>query len=139
MKHDIAARGERGAAALGERAGQRIHGNVIAHQQSLESDKAANHFAHHCDRSGGRRDGIDSTKHNMGGHAERQAGQRPESGKIGPFQRCAVGIDHRQLVVAVGGGAAVARQVLDHRQDAAGLRPSAMAPAMAATLPGSVP
>ena len=36
------------------------------------------------------------------------------------FQGRAVGIDHRQLVVAVGGGAAMARQVLEHRQDAAG-------------------
>ena len=59
-------------------------------------------------------------KHNMRGHAERQAGERPEGGEIGRFQRRAVGVDHRQAVVAVGGGAAVARQVLEHRQHAAG-------------------
>ena len=120
VKHDVAAGGKRGAAALGNRARQRLHRDVVAHQQSLEPDKAANHFAHHCDRSRGRRGGVDGGKHNMGGHAERQAGERPEGGKIGLFQRGAVGIDHRQPVVAVGGGAAVARQMLEHRQNAAG-------------------
>ena len=42
-----------------ERARQGAHRNVVAHQQSLEADEAANHFAHHCDRSGGRCDGVD--------------------------------------------------------------------------------
>ncbi len=46
--------------------------------------------------------------------------KRPERGKIGGFQGGAVGIDHRQLVVAVGRRPAMARQVLEHRQDAAG-------------------
>ena len=55
----------------------------------------------------------------MCGHAERQAGQRLEGGKIGGFQGGAVGIDHRQSMVAVGGRPAVAGKVLEHRQNAA--------------------
>ena len=102
MEHDVAAGGQCGAAALGDRAGQSIHRDVIAHQQALESDKPANHFAHHCDRSGGRCTRVDGRKHNMGGHAERQAGKRLKGRKIGRFQGGPVGIDHRQPVVAVG-------------------------------------
>ena len=45
--------------------------------------------------------------------------QRTECGEIGGLQRCAVGVHHRQLVVAVGVGAAVAGDVLEHRQHAA--------------------
>ena len=123
MKHDVAAGGERGAAALGDRAGQGIHRDVIAHQQALESDKPANHLAHHCDRSGGRCDGVDARKYNMCGHAERQAGKRLKGRKIGRFQGGPVGIDHRQFVVAVGGRPAMPRQVLEHRQDPAGHEP----------------
>ena len=59
----------------------------------------------------------------MCGHAERQAGERLESGEIGRFQGGAVGIDHRQLVMAVGVGAAVAGQMLEHGQNAAGHEP----------------
>ncbi len=58
----------------------------------------------------------------MCGHAERQAGQRPESREIGALQGCAIGIDDRQLMVAVGRGAAMTRQVLKHREYAAGLQ-----------------
>ncbi len=46
--------------------------------------------------------------------------ERPEGGKIGRFQGGPVGIDHRQAGVAVGAGAAMTGQVLEHRQDAAG-------------------
>ena len=56
----------------------------------------------------------------MCGHAERQAVKRPEGGKIGRLQGCPAGLDHRQLEMAVGGRPAMARQVLEHRQHAAG-------------------
>ena len=70
--------------------------------------------------------------------AERQARQRPECGEIGGFQRRPVGTDHdRQPHMAVGGGPAMAGNVLEHRQNAAlAASPSATAPAMAATLSG---
>ncbi len=55
----------------------------------------------------------------MGGHAQRQILQGTECGKIGRLQSGAVGVHHRQLQVAVGGGAAVAGDVLEHRQHAA--------------------
>ena len=37
VEHDVAAGRKRGAAALGDRAGQRLHRDVVAHQQALES------------------------------------------------------------------------------------------------------
>jgi hypothetical protein len=55
----------------------------------------------------------------MGGHAERQRGERLERCKIRLFQGLAVGSNDRQALVAVGGGAAVAGQVLDDGKDAA--------------------
>jgi hypothetical protein len=72
-------------------------------------------------RSGGGRDWVDGTKHNMRSCrvASRPAGERR---KIGRFKSSAVGIHHRQLVVAVGSGAAVARQVLEYRKDPARLK-----------------
>ena len=92
MEHDIAAGRERRARALGKRARQGVHREVVAHQQAVESDATANHFAHHCDRSRGRRDRIDGAKHNMRGHPQRQLGERPEGREIGRLQRRAVGM-----------------------------------------------
>src|SRR5665647_1135805 len=114
VEHDVASGGKRGAAALRDRAGQRLHRDVVAHQQAPESNKPANHFAHHCDRSCGRCIRVDGGKHNMGGHAERQGGQGPEGGKIGRFQGGPVGTDHWQFGVAVHAGAAMPGPVLKH-------------------------
>jgi hypothetical protein len=58
----------------------------------------------------------------MCSHAEWQPGKGPEGRKIGGLKGCAVGIDHRQPVVAVGGCAAVPGQVLEHREYAAQLQ-----------------
>ena len=64
----------------------------------------------------------------MRGHAERQ---RLPSGrnaaKSVASRRRAVGPDHRELFVAVGGGAAMAGNMLEDRQDAASSRPAAIA------------
>ena len=76
----------------------------------------------------------------MGGHPQRQVGERPERGKVGRLEGRAVGLDDRQRAVAVGGGAAVTGDVLEHRQHAAGragLRPPRAA--IAATLLGVLP
>ena len=58
----------------------------------------------------------------MGGHPERKIGQRPERGKVGGHQRRTVGVDARKHAVAVGGGTAMPWNMLEHRQDAAGLQ-----------------
>ena len=119
MKHHIAAGRERRARALGERAGQRSHRYVVAHQQSPKPNRIANHLPDHCDGCCGRREWIVGAEHNMCGHAERQAGERPERREIGRFERVPVGIDHRQPLVAVHRRAAVTGQMLEHRQHAA--------------------
>ena len=59
----------------------------------------------------------------MGGHRHRQVGQRNECGKIRCLEHRPVGSDHRQLLVAVDPGAAVPRNVLENRQNAARLQP----------------
>ena len=82
MEHDIAAGRERCAAALGERARQGLHRDVVGHQQSVEAKMLANHFAHHCAGSRGRRERVDRAKHNMRRHPQRKFRERPECGKI---------------------------------------------------------
>ncbi len=72
-------------------------------------------------------------------HRPRHVGERPERREIGGLQFRARRIDHRQLAVAVDARAAMARDVLDHRQHAGVEKPSAAARASVATRPGSVP
>jgi hypothetical protein len=55
-------------------------------------------------------------------HAKRQVGQRAEGRKIGHLKGCAVGIHHRQLVVAVGCRPPMSRQMLQDWQDPASLQ-----------------
>ena len=93
MKHNIAACRQSRAAALGNSAGESIHRHVVAHQKSLEPDQSANHLPQYCDGSGGRRDGVYRTKHNMCGHPEGQVSQRHEGRKIRGFERRTVGLD----------------------------------------------
>ena len=56
----------------------------------------------------------------MRGHAHRQGRERPESGEVGRLEFRARGVDHRELKVTVRRRPAVTRQVLEHRQYAAG-------------------
>ena len=56
----------------------------------------------------------------MGGHPQRQVEKRPECGKVGCIERRTVGLDDGELPMAVGGGAAVSGDVLEHRQNAPG-------------------
>src|SRR5665213_1221002 len=102
---------ERSKAALGNCPRQSAHRNVIAHQQTLESNRMANHFAHHCDRCSGGCMWINRAKLNMRRHPKRQPGKRPEGGEIGRFQGRAWRVNVRQPVMTVGGSATVARQV----------------------------
>ena len=54
---------------------------------------------------------------------QRQIRQRPECREVGPFQLVPRRIDRRQTEMGVGGGAAMAGNVLEHRQHAALLQP----------------
>ena len=96
MQHHIAARRDRRLRALGQRAGQRAHGEIVAHQEPRKPNRIANHVTHYSGRSGGRRDRVEGCKHNMRGHPQRQAGERPECREIGRFERRAVGTDDRR-------------------------------------------
>ena len=59
----------------------------------------------------------------MRGHRHRQVGERPERREIARELLAAGRLDHRQLEMAVGAGAAMAGDVLDDRRDAAGDQP----------------
>ena len=59
MQDHVAAGRDDGAGPLGDRSRQRVHGHVITHQQTLEPDYAANHFADHCRRSRRRLGGVE--------------------------------------------------------------------------------
>ncbi len=140
MQDHVAAGGERRPRALGKRALQGIHRDVVAHQQALEPDRAANHVGDDCRRCRRRLGAIERAKHNMRGHRHRQ--RRPAAGTRAKSVRSSVRAtvsDHRQRRWL----SAVARpwpgNVLQDRQHAAGLRPSATARAIAATFAGSVP
>ena len=59
----------------------------------------------------------------MGGHPERQVGSGRNAAKSVASSVPAVGFDHRQHAVAVGGGPAVPGNMLEHRQHAASHQP----------------
>ena len=59
----------------------------------------------------------------MRGHAQRKFCKRAERGEVGHLQSRAVRANNRQRQVAVGGRAAVPRNVLEHRQYAASEQP----------------
>ena len=88
-------------------------------------------------RSGGRQVRIDRCEHHMRGHRQRQAGERPECGKIGRFERRPVG---RRPPAARRG----CRRSPAHGRECASApagrrpprRPSAIAAAIAATFSG---
>ena len=83
MKHHIAAR-PRAPRALRSAS---VPDRAFIEMSSLISSpsnpmKLANHFAHHCAGSRGRRDGVDRAKHNMCGHPQGKFRERPECGEI---------------------------------------------------------
>ena len=125
-EHDIAAGGDRVPAALGNRAIKSIHRDVITHQQTIESDKAANHLTDDCRRSCRRTGRIAGAEDDVCGHRHRQVGECPEGCKIDRLKLSARGVDHRQEVVGIDKGAAMARDVFQDRQHPAiaqGLQP----------------
>ena len=71
-------------------------------------------------RGAGRRIAHRGREHHVRGHRRRQVGQRAERREVGRLQLAARRRDDGQVEVAVVGGAAVPRDVLDDRQHAAG-------------------
>ena len=79
---------------------------------------AANDFAHAPCRNGDAVGGIDRLEQQMPGHGPRQIGQQLERQEVGTFQHIERRRHRRQFFVAVDRGAAVSRDVLDHRHHA---------------------
>ena len=100
--------------------GKGLHGQVVGHHQPVIADMAADDLLH--DDAGGGRGllGIERGVDHMRGHREGHVGEHAEGREIVPLQLLPRRLDHGQRQMAVGAGPAMARHVLDHRQDAAG-------------------
>jgi hypothetical protein len=120
VQGDVAAGSKRAAGAIGEAAGQRLHGQIVADEQASEADLAADDPLDDRARGGRRLVGIDRRVDHMRADAHRHVAEQPERPEVGAAQLFKRGVHARQRMVAVDGGAAMARHVLDHRQDAAG-------------------
>ena len=123
MKDDIAAcRKDRGR-LVREIPRKCLHRGVVADQQPVEADLAAHDLAHHLGRGRRWRGRIDRGVDDMRRHRHRQVGERLERREIVAAQLLERRVDLRQLVMRIGEGAAVAGNVLHHRQHAAGHQP----------------
>ena len=67
--------------------------------------------------------GIDGAEDDVASHRQWQVRQRGEWHEVRFSKRCQISIDHRQLMMAVDGCAAVAGDVLDDGQHPAGQQP----------------
>ncbi len=117
---DVAARRQRLARQIGRRAGQRLHRQIVGHQNSLKADPAADdrldHRRRQCRRQGGVPGGIDDVRR----HGPGQVGVQGERQQIG-IQ--VVRLDPRQRQMAVDARAAMAGRVLPDRLNAGGEQP----------------
>ncbi len=120
IQRDVAAGRQRLPRQVGGRAGQRLHGEVVGHQNSFKADTAADDRPDHgrgqCRRQGGVQRGIDDVRR----HHPGQVGVQGERQHIGVE---VVGLDARQREMAVHPGAAMAGRVLADRLDAGGQQP----------------
>ncbi len=119
MQDHVAAGLERRLGAFGQGAGQRLHRQVVGDDEAAEAEIPA-HQPDHLLRGGGGALRIDGGEDHVGGHGQRHVGEGAEGGEVPGVEVGQVGVHHRQVVMAVGEGAAVTGHVLDHRQDAAG-------------------
>ncbi len=140
MEHDVAAGRERRARALGERARTALPSTrrrSSAARRTRSNPRIT--CADHCGRSGGRRDRIDGGEHNMRGHPQRQARRAAGTprNRSPPASR-----GRRRPPAAAAWLSAVARpwpgMCLSTGSTPPSIRPSATAPAIAATLLGRV-
>jgi hypothetical protein len=117
IERDVAASGKRPHGALGHRAGQRLHVEIVGQQQAVEADPLADDLLDHERRLGGGMIGIPCGEDEMPGHADRRVIERAERGNV-PFQLLVARRHGRQRLVRIDAGAAMARHVLDRSGDA---------------------
>lgn len=123
VEHDVAAGGEDARRALGMVAAQCIHRDVVAHQQPVETNLAADDPGDHLAGGGRRFVSVDGRVDDMRGHRHAKVAQRPERREIARAQIGDRRIDDGQGLVQIGEGTAVAGNVLHHRQDTASEQP----------------
>ncbi len=116
VKHDIAAGEQSGFCTHGNRAGKRVHRQVIGHQEPVERHLSANHIANHF-RTGRRRTlRIDRVVDDMCRHRHRALVEAAEGDEVGRAELLLLRGDMRQRQMGVRGRAAVAGDMLHHRQ-----------------------
>ena len=85
MEHQIASclqRGHRPLAKISINRIKRVHGNIVAKQQSLESDVFANHVLDQPRRNGRRRGAVDIGVADMRSHRQRHVAEFPKWQKV---------------------------------------------------------
>ena len=120
VQHDVAPRRVSATRPLGEGAGKRPHREVVAHDEPVIADLAANDLLEDAPRQGRRVSRIDGGEDDMRRHGERHVGQHAEGREILGRERLARRLDAGKRQMAVGRAAAVAGYVLDDRQHSAG-------------------
>ncbi len=106
---------QRAARAIAEIAAQRLHAQIVGHQQAIESNFLTDDLADHLGRQG-RRCGIDSGEDHMSGHRERHVRKGFERHEIGARQLGARRRHARQFIVRISACASVSGNVLDDRK-----------------------
>ena len=119
MEDDIEPRLDHRGGALIERTFQRLHRQVVAHDEAIEADLAAHDFGDHHRRHRRGAAWINRGVEKMRAHRHRQVAQRRKRGEVA-LELPARGVDDRQLVMAVHARPAMPGHVLDDRRDAAG-------------------
>ena len=114
-------------APVREAARQRLHGNVVGHEQPAELDPVADD-RNHLVRRGGGRVGVDIGIDHMRRHCDGQARHGLKRQEIRHVQRLFLGLHDRQFQMAVRRRAAMTRNVLDDRQNAAVHQPRGRSP-----------
>src|SRR5277367_5602687 len=118
MQNDIEPRLDHRCGALFKRAGKRLHRQVVAQDEAVESDFTAHNLRDHDRR---RRRGptrIDRRVEEVRAHRHRKVARRRKRRKI-MFKVAARGVDHGQLMMTVYARAAMPWHVLDDRRNPA--------------------
>ncbi len=119
MQDHVAACLQRRLGPFPQTSRQRLHRQVVGHDQAAEAQMRP-HQLHGLLRGRRRPLRIDGVEHHMGRHRQRHVRQGLERREIPTVEGREIRMHHRQVVVAVGKGPAVARHVFDHRQHAPG-------------------
>ena len=123
MQDHVAARRDGALRARAKIAGQRLHREIVGHQQAVETDMAADNLADHGLRQRARRIRVDRRVNDMRAHRHRQVGVGLERREVYGFEFGASRVDHWQFEMAVGARPAMAGYVFHHRRDAARHQP----------------